>query len=72
MKVTYKCLPENEKGAFGVRFGWKKRVIFGVGSQELMGSFLMWIPRNGGHLVCKNATSSQKFANFMSKLPQNW
>ena len=36
-----------------------------------MGAFLMWALKNGGHSVCKNAISRQKFANFPLKLPQN-
>ena len=31
----------------------------------------MWIPQNGGHLVCKNVIFKPKFANFMLKLLQN-
>ena len=36
---------------------------------------MMWTPKTGGHLVCKNTISGQ-FANFMSFyvkiVPQNW
>ena len=56
MKVTYKCLPENESRGHSVKISLKKEVIR-CGLQK-MGSFLIRTLENGGHLLCKNAISS--------------
>ena len=62
-----------KKGAFGVRFRWKKGVIQ-YGLKKKNGFFFDVDPKNGGHLVCKYVISSQnlqslcyntvKFVNF--------
>ena len=63
MKVTYKCLPENENRGHSVYDFIEKRGSFGVGTKK-WALFLEWTPKNEGHSVCKNAISRQNLQIF--------
>ena len=72
VKVTYKCLPENESRGIRCKTSSKKnRGHLGQGTQK--NGFFFWcgLPKMWVIKVCKNAISGQNLQIFMFRLPQN-
>ena len=61
MKVTYKCLPENESRVC------RKKGVIRCGHQK-NGVFLVWTPKNGGHSACKKCNFKAKICKFYVKI----
>ena len=70
MKVTYKCLPENENRGHSVYDFVEKRGSFGVGTKK-NGGFFGVDSQKWGSFSVQKYNFKAKFANFLLKLPQN-